>query len=143
MEMEARKKKGVEIFEVGPCENAYEMGFLIGQRFSEEIRSRLETDLILQKQLLPFATTLIGQHLLESLSDSNRKKFTSYWDELLGTAQGSSLPFLHVINPLHFTPLHSVFSIYLYINSVSWGFFSSPDFTAEFQKRDTSIYTKN
>lgn len=99
MEMEARKKKGVEIFAVGPCENAYEMGFLIGQRFSEEIRSRLETDLILQKQLLPFARTLIGQHLLESLSDSNRKKFPSYWDELLGTAQGSSLPFLHVINP--------------------------------------------
>lgn len=94
MEMEA---KGLEMFEVGPCEDAYNMGFLIGQRFSGEIRSRLDTDLILQKQLLPFAKTLQGQQLLEALSDSNRKKFPNYWDELLGTAQGSGLPFLNIL----------------------------------------------
>lgn len=111
--MEAKKKK-LELFEVGPCENAYKMGFLIGQRFSEEIRSRLETDLILQKQLLPFAKTLKGQHLLESLSDSNRKKFPNYWDELLGTAQGSAQPFLHVKSS-SINTLPSVFFIYIYI----------------------------
>ncbi|KAK9143911.1 hypothetical protein Syun_013311 [Stephania yunnanensis] len=83
-------EKELEVFEVGPCEGgAYEMGFLIGKRFSNMIKSRLATDLILQTQLIPFATSPQSQSLIESLCKTNRTKYPTYWEELLGTAQGS------------------------------------------------------
>ncbi|KAL3498946.1 hypothetical protein ACH5RR_041678 [Cinchona calisaya] len=87
----------LEIFEVGPCEDNYNMGFLIGQRFSRQIKSRLATDLILQKQLRPFAQSPQGKNLIKSLSENNQKKFPDYWNELLGTAQGSGVPFLDIL----------------------------------------------
>lgn len=86
----------MEMFEVGPCENGYQMGLLIGQRFSQQIRSRVASDLILQNELLPFARTPHSDPLLQALRHNNRTKFPSYWDELLGTAEGSGVPFLHV-----------------------------------------------
>ncbi|PIN13279.1 Isopenicillin-N N-acyltransferase [Handroanthus impetiginosus] len=89
--------KRPEIFEVGPCEDGYEMGFLIGQRFSKQIKSRLAQDLILQNQLLPFAHSPHSQSLLKSLSETNMKKYPKYWDELRGTAQGSGAPFLEMM----------------------------------------------
>lgn len=89
--------EALEIFEVGPCEDAYTMGFLIGQRFSNKIRSRLARDLILQDQLLPFAQTLESQPLIQSLTDNHRTKFPRYWDELVGTAEGSGVPVLDVM----------------------------------------------
>uniref|UniRef100_A0A2N9FHP1 Peptidase C45 hydrolase domain-containing protein n=1 Tax=Fagus sylvatica TaxID=28930 RepID=A0A2N9FHP1_FAGSY len=89
--------KVLEMFEVGPCESAYQMGFLIGQRFSNLIRSRLARDLILQDQLLPFAQTPQAEPLLKALTDNNQKKFPNYWDELLGTAEGSRVPILEII----------------------------------------------
>ncbi|EEF51285.1 uncharacterized protein LOC8287709 isoform X2 [Ricinus communis] len=87
----------LEMFEVGPVKDAYQMGFLIGQRFSKEIRSRLSTDLILQNQLLPFAQKSESQSLINALIDNNREKFPRYWDELLGTADGSGVSILDVI----------------------------------------------
>ncbi|WCJ26424.1 hypothetical protein M5689_008240 [Euphorbia peplus] len=87
----------LEIFEVGPCESAYQMGFSIGERFCNVIKSRLSNDLILQNQLLPFAQSSKSQPLIKLLMDNNRKKFPKYWDELLGTAQGSGVPFLDVM----------------------------------------------
>ncbi|XP_022881302.1 uncharacterized protein LOC111398572 isoform X1 [Olea europaea var. sylvestris] len=97
MESNNVKGKNLEIFEVGPCENAYQMGFMIGQRFSKMIKSRLATDLILQNQLLPFAQTPKSQPILQSLAITNKKKFPEYWDELLGTADGSGSPFLEIM----------------------------------------------
>ncbi|KAF9622248.1 hypothetical protein IFM89_030290 [Coptis chinensis] len=95
--MESSNKEMLETFEVGPCEEAYEMGFLIGQRFSHLIKSRLDTDLILQHQLLPFAQSPQSQPLIRALSESNRKKYPRYWDELSGTAEGSGVPVLNLI----------------------------------------------
>ncbi|KAL5551900.1 hypothetical protein UlMin_002076 [Ulmus minor] len=89
--------KQLEMFEVGPCENSYEMGFLIGQRFSKQIRSRLANDNILQNQLLPFANTPQSKPLIEALSTNNQNKFPRFWDELRGTAQGSGVPVLDII----------------------------------------------
>ncbi|KAH6763305.1 hypothetical protein C2S52_020738 [Perilla frutescens var. hirtella] len=86
----------MEIFEVGPCKDGFEMGFLIGQRFSMVIKSRLQRDLILQKQLLPFALSPHSKPLLTSLFETNMNKYPNYWDELRGTAQGSGTPFLEV-----------------------------------------------
>lgn len=91
------ERERVEMFEVGPCKDAYEMGLLIGQRFSQKIRSRVARDLILQNQLRPFAHTPQSESLLKPLFDNNRRKFPSYWDELLGTAAGSGVPLLDVI----------------------------------------------
>ena len=93
--------KQLEIFEVGPVADGYSMGFLIGHRFSGQIRSRLATDLILQNQLLPFAQTPQGRKLINALSENNQKKFPNYWNELLGTAQGSGVPFLDVMFTLN------------------------------------------
>ncbi|KAJ1408238.1 Peptidase C45 [Sesbania bispinosa] len=92
MEMEK-----LEMFEVGPCKDAYEFGLLIGQRFSQLIRSRVARDLILQNQLRPFAQTPHSQSLLKALFDNNRRKFPTYWDELLGTAAGSGVPLLDIL----------------------------------------------
>ncbi|KAK9103795.1 hypothetical protein Sjap_021049 [Stephania japonica] len=91
-------EKKLEVFEVGPCEGgAYEMGFLIGKRFSNMIKSRLATDLILQTQLIPFATSPQSQSLIESLCETNRTKYPTYWEELLGTAEGSGVQAINLI----------------------------------------------
>ncbi|XP_042503689.1 uncharacterized protein LOC122080879 [Macadamia integrifolia] len=87
----------LEMFEVGPCEDAYQMGFLIGWRFSNLIKSRLATDLIFRHQLLPYAHSPQSQPLIRSLSHTNKSKFPRYWDELLGTADGSGVPLLHIL----------------------------------------------
>lgn len=86
----------LEMFEVGLCKDDYQFGFLIGQRFSGVINSRLKRDLILQNQLLPFSQTPQAQPFIKALSQTNQTKFPRYWDELLGTAEGSGVPFLHV-----------------------------------------------
>ncbi|XP_045826347.1 uncharacterized protein LOC123918367 [Trifolium pratense] len=92
--MESEK---LEMFEVGPCKDSYEMGFLIGQRFSQRIRNRVDADTILQNQLRPFAQTPQSESLLKALFDNNQSKFPLYWDELLGTAAGSGVPLLDIL----------------------------------------------
>ncbi|WOL09309.1 hypothetical protein Cni_G18062 [Canna indica] len=87
----------LEIFDVGPCEEPYQMGFLIGQKFSSMIQSRVARDLILQQQLLPFAQTPQAEPLIEAICTANRQRYPAYWDELLGTADGSGVPVLHII----------------------------------------------
>lgn len=103
---------GLEMFEVGPCETAHQMGFLVGRRFSKLIRSRLARDLVLQNQLLPFAQTPQSQPLLQALSYNNQNKFPRYWEELLGIAEGSGVPVLHVGPPnkivSHFDVYHQI-----------------------------------
>lgn len=86
----------MEIFDVGPCEEPYQLGFLIGQRFSETIRSRVAADLVLQDQLLPFARTSEAGPLIQALCNTNQQRFPRYWDELLGTAAGSGVSVLEV-----------------------------------------------
>ncbi|KAL0297557.1 UNVERIFIED_CONTAM: hypothetical protein Sradi_6807800 [Sesamum radiatum] len=88
---------GLEMLEIGPCKESYEMGFLIGQRFSRQINSRLAKDLILRNQLLPFANSPHSHSLLKSLSENNMRRYPNYWDELQGTAQGSGVPFLEIM----------------------------------------------
>ncbi|KAK7318149.1 hypothetical protein RJT34_02847 [Clitoria ternatea] len=90
-------RERLEMFEVGPCKDGYGMGLLIGQRFSQLIRSRVARDLILQDQLRPFAHTPQSQSLLKPLFHNNRSKFPRYWDELLGTAAGSGVPLLDIL----------------------------------------------
>ncbi|RDX83034.1 hypothetical protein CR513_36099, partial [Mucuna pruriens] len=90
-------KERLEMLEVGACKDAYEMGLLIGKRFSQLIRSRVARDLILQNQLRPFAHTPQSQSLLNSLFDNNQSKFPRYWDELLGIAAGSGVPLLDIL----------------------------------------------
>ncbi|XP_022640024.1 uncharacterized protein LOC106767290 isoform X1 [Vigna radiata var. radiata] len=97
-------RERLEMFEVGPCKDAYEMGLLIGQRFSKLIRSRVATDLILQNHLRPFALghTPHSESLLKALFHANKTKFPTYWDELLGTAAGSGVPLLDQILLINF-----------------------------------------
>ncbi|KAM0939414.1 putative peptidase C45 [Dioscorea sansibarensis] len=85
----------LEVFDVAPCEDGYRMGFLIGQRFSDLIRSRAARDVILQEQLLPFAQTPPGRELLEALSINNKEAYPRYWDEMLGMAEGSGIKLLN------------------------------------------------
>ncbi|CAK9326154.1 unnamed protein product [Citrullus colocynthis] len=89
--------KELEMFEVGPCESAYKMGFLIGERFSDTIKGRLDTDLVLRDQLLPFAQSPQSQPLIEALCNNNKTRFPTYWDELVGIAEGSGVPILEII----------------------------------------------
>ncbi|PON82501.1 Peptidase C [Trema orientale] len=89
--------KALEMLEVGPCKDGYQMGFLIGRRFADQIRSRLGSDLILQNQLRPFAQSPQSQPLLQALSSNNQKRFPRYWDELVGMAEGSGVAALDII----------------------------------------------
>ncbi|XP_020096923.1 uncharacterized protein LOC109716053 isoform X2 [Ananas comosus] len=94
---EPSEGNAVETLDIGLCREAHQMGCLIGKRFSGLIKSRVATDLTLQKQLLPFARTPRAKSLLEALETSNRERYPRYWDELLGTAVGSGVPFLHIM----------------------------------------------
>ncbi|XP_009626292.1 uncharacterized protein [Nicotiana tomentosiformis] len=93
----AMETKKLEMYEFGPCEDAFQIGFFIGQRFSKQIRSRLCNDLILQNQLLPFAQLPNSQPLIHTLSQTNKNKFPNYWNELKGIAEGSGAPFLNIL----------------------------------------------
>lgn len=95
MEESANKLK---IYEIGPCQDSYQIGFLIGSHFSDVIKSRLNTDSIFNNQLLPFAQTPQSQSLLQSLTVNNATRYPHYWNEMQGIAHGSSVPFLHVRN---------------------------------------------
>ncbi|XP_044356072.1 uncharacterized protein [Triticum aestivum] len=87
----------LEVFDAGRCTDGYQLGLAVGQRFSETIRSRMQVDLFLQEQLLPFASTAAGKQLLAALQATNRERYPRYWDELVGMADGSGVPLLHVI----------------------------------------------
>ncbi|XP_074563896.1 uncharacterized protein LOC141820468 [Curcuma longa] len=87
----------LEVFDVGPCDEPYQMGFLTGQNFSAMIKSRVAQDQILQHQLLPFALTPQAEPLLESICVANRQRYPRYWQELLGIASGSGVPILHIL----------------------------------------------
>ncbi|KAL8201040.1 hypothetical protein R6Q57_012379 [Mikania cordata] len=93
--MEAVKK--LEIYEIEACEDSYQMGFCIGNHFSNLIRSRLLTDSVFNNQLLPFAQSPQAQSLLQSLTHNNTIRFPNYWNEMRGIAHGSGVPFLHIM----------------------------------------------
>ncbi|KAF7021846.1 hypothetical protein CFC21_034730 [Triticum aestivum] len=87
----------LEVFDAGRCTDGYQLGLAVGQRFRDTIRSRMQVDLFLQEQLLPFASTAAGKPLLAALQAANRERYPRYWDELVGMADGSGVPLLHVI----------------------------------------------
>ncbi|KAG7015933.1 hypothetical protein SDJN02_21037, partial [Cucurbita argyrosperma subsp. argyrosperma] len=93
----AVETKELEVFEVGPCECAYQMGFLIGNRFSDTIRRRLEQDMVLRHHLLPFAQAPQTKPLIEAICNNNKAKYPSHWDELMGIVDGSQAPLLEII----------------------------------------------
>ncbi|KAL9230976.1 hypothetical protein vseg_006257 [Gypsophila vaccaria] len=81
----------MEIFEVGPCESSYKMGYETGHKFPSLIHGRIAADLILQNQLRPFVETEVGSPFINALCDNNRR-YPSYRDELIGVAGGSGVP---------------------------------------------------
>ncbi|GAB2231548.1 hypothetical protein Droror1_Dr00010556 [Drosera rotundifolia] len=89
--------QNMKIFEIGPCDKAYQIGYQMGVTFSSTITSRIDTDLILRNQLRPFAQTPSGMLLVRLLCDTNKEKYPEYWDELVGIAEGSGVPELDII----------------------------------------------
>jgi hypothetical protein len=85
------------VFDAGRCADGYALGLAVGRRFSDVIRSRVRQDLVLREQLLPFASSAEAAPLLAALQAANRERYPRYWDELVGTADGSGVPLLHVI----------------------------------------------
>uniref|UniRef100_J3LEH0 Peptidase C45 hydrolase domain-containing protein n=1 Tax=Oryza brachyantha TaxID=4533 RepID=J3LEH0_ORYBR len=83
----------VDVFDAGRCADGYALGLAVGRRFGEAIRSRMRGDAVLRQQLLPFAATAPGR----PRRGANRARYPRYWDELVGTADGSGVPLLHVI----------------------------------------------
>lgn len=94
----------LDVFDAGRCGGGgYELGVAVGRRFGEAIRSRMSGDAVLRRRLLPFASTAPGRALVDALRDANRARYPRYWDEMVGTADGSGVPLLHVKCP--FCPL--------------------------------------
>lgn len=87
----------LHVFDAGRCADGYQLGLAVGQRFGETIRSRMRGDLFLHERLLPFASTAAGKPVLATLQAANRERYPRYWDELVGTADGSGVPLLHII----------------------------------------------
>jgi len=86
----------LDVFDAGRCADGYALGLAVGRRFADVIRSRMRQDLVLRDQLLPFASTAKAPPLLAALQAANRERYPRYWDELVGTADGSGVPLLHV-----------------------------------------------
>ncbi|KAK1438485.1 hypothetical protein QVD17_04294 [Tagetes erecta] len=95
--MEEAAANKLRMYEIGPCEDSYQIGVSIGNHFSDLIKSRLITDTIFNSQLLPFAQSPQSQSLLQSLTNNNSTNFPNYWNELKGLAHGSGVPFLHIM----------------------------------------------
>ncbi|WVZ72877.1 hypothetical protein U9M48_021268 [Paspalum notatum var. saurae] len=87
----------LDSFDAGRCAGGYALGLAVGRRFAGVIRSRARQDLVLRDQLLPFASTAQAQPLLAALQSANRERYPRHWDELVGTADGSGVPLLHLI----------------------------------------------
>ncbi|KAF0917048.1 hypothetical protein E2562_016347 [Oryza meyeriana var. granulata] len=87
----------LDVFDAGRCGGWYALGLAVGRRFGEAIRSRMSGDVVLQQQLLPFESTAQGRPLVAALRDANRARYPRYWDEMVGTADGSGVPLLHII----------------------------------------------
>jgi len=87
----------LDVFDAGRCADGHALGLAVGRRFADVIRSRMRQDLVLRDQLLPFASTAKAPPLLAALQAANRERYPRYWDELVGTADGSGVPLLHVI----------------------------------------------
>uniref|UniRef100_A0A0E0BZ59 Peptidase C45 hydrolase domain-containing protein n=1 Tax=Oryza meridionalis TaxID=40149 RepID=A0A0E0BZ59_9ORYZ len=87
----------LDVFDAGRCGGGYALGVAVGRRFGEAIRSRMSGDAVLRRRLLPFASTAPGRALVDALRDANRARYPRYWDEMVGTADGSGVPLLHVI----------------------------------------------
>lgn len=105
----------------------YSLGMAIGKRFQTIIRSRLASDPALQSDMLPFAATPEGQHLVAALVATNRhsshsqskpnlntllkitecgqcrQQYPVYFDEIRGTADGAEVPFLQVSTQANLT----------------------------------------
>jgi len=87
----------LDVFDAGRCAGGYALGLAVGRRFADVIRSRMRQDLVLREQLLPFASMAAkAPPLLAALEAANRERYPRYWDELVGTADGSGVPLLHV-----------------------------------------------
>ncbi|KAG8053094.1 hypothetical protein GUJ93_ZPchr0001g30324 [Zizania palustris] len=87
----------LDVFDAGRCCGGYALGVAVGRRFGEVIRSRMSRDLVLRQQLLPFASTAQAEPLLAALRAANSARYPQYWDELVGTADGSGVPLLHIM----------------------------------------------
>jgi hypothetical protein len=86
----------LDVFDAGRCADGYALGLAVGRRFADAIGSRMRRDLVLREQLLPFASTAEARPLLAALQAANSERYPRYWDELVGTADGSGVPLLHV-----------------------------------------------
>ena len=81
----------VEQFEVHGSH--FEVGFAIGERFSQQIHRTLDGYPFLWEQLLPYHHSTEGQVRYHDLLELNRLCYPDYVNELEGLAQGARRPF--------------------------------------------------
>jgi predicted choloylglycine hydrolase len=81
----------VERFEVRGSH--FEVGFAIGERFSEQIHRTLDSYPFLREHLLPYHHSPEGQVRYHDLVELNRLCYPDYMNELEGLAQGARRPF--------------------------------------------------
>jgi predicted choloylglycine hydrolase len=67
----------------------HEVGFAIGQKFTEQIHHSLDTYLFFQEQILPYHRTPEGQARYRQLLELHRMRYPDYFAELEGIAQGA------------------------------------------------------
>lgn len=70
-----------------------EVGFAIGQRFTERIHRSLDTYRFLQERILPYHRTPEGQARYQQLLELHQIRYPDYFAELEGIARGSGRPF--------------------------------------------------
>ncbi|MBS1249649.1 MAG: hypothetical protein MAG431_01229 [Chloroflexi bacterium] len=71
----------------------FEVGFAIGERFSEQIHQLLDNYRLFQNQILPYNRTPEGRTRYEKLLDLNQAQYPGYMDEIGGLAQGAGRAF--------------------------------------------------
>eukprot|EP00897_Mesotaenium_endlicherianum_P010318 jgi/Mesen1/9314/ME000060S08752 len=87
----------VDIPEIHVFGSSYNMGLSIGTTFKDMIKGRLAKDRLLHDSLLPYYASSEGRLLVDQLITNNREKYSSYYEELKGTADGSGVPFEQLV----------------------------------------------
>ncbi|CAF1103708.1 unnamed protein product [Brachionus calyciflorus] len=75
----------------------YECGFAIGKEFEYRIKEYLKEFKEFEEYLLPAINSNDGKILLDTFLTTTNKKYPWYVEEMKGIADGSSLPFDHIL----------------------------------------------
>jgi len=88
---EAKLNKKIDFLNVSG--DHYGVGLAIGKTFASKIIEYVKNDDDLQDLFIPYYNTSDGRKVIDLFEKNNRLKFPQYFDEIMGMADGSGVPY--------------------------------------------------